>query len=335
MKIVIATGIYPPEIGGPSEYARQLLDTLLVQDHDAKVVTYGDLKNLPTGFRHFMYFCRLITEAHDTQYLITLDAFSVGLPALLFAKLFRKKIVVRMAGDFLWESYVNRRRESVLLSEFYTKERRFTQKEKMILKLSRFVLNSADSVVFSTEWQREIMQKPYHLNMGKTCIIENFYPKVKENSISKISKRIFLSPSRDIYLKNKKRLEEAFAMVSKNNPDIILDTKVVSHEVLMEKIPESYAIIVTSLSEVSPNLILDALQYSVPTIVTKDTGIASRLKDLSVFVNPLSVLEISKGIENILDNNVYNQYKTRIMQNQFTHSWNEIAQEYLDLYKRI
>jgi len=44
MKLVIATGIYPPEIGGPAGYAKRLSQALADKGHGVTVVTYGDEK---------------------------------------------------------------------------------------------------------------------------------------------------------------------------------------------------------------------------------------------------------------------------------------------------
>ena len=82
-------------------------------------------------------------------------------------------------------------------------------------------------------------------------------------------------------------------------------------------------------------MVMDALQYCVPVIVTKDTGISDRLRDIAVFVNPLSVDSIEKGIETLLNSEIYEGYRNKIKENKYSHSWNEIAQEFLDVYEKI
>ena len=89
--IVIATGIYPPEIGGPAEYSRELFDSFLIQKYNVSVVTYGELKKFLTGIRHIMFFIKLIFDAFYADYIIALDTFSTGLPALIFSKILGKK----------------------------------------------------------------------------------------------------------------------------------------------------------------------------------------------------------------------------------------------------
>jgi len=44
MNIVIAAEIFPPDIGGPATYARQLAAALRAQGHAVRVITYGELK---------------------------------------------------------------------------------------------------------------------------------------------------------------------------------------------------------------------------------------------------------------------------------------------------
>lgn len=338
MKITIAANVYPPEIGGPSEYSRQLFETFSVQNHEVIVITYEKIKKYSTGVRHFLYFCKLCIESRDTEYIIAMDTFSVALPAVVFAKLFRKKIVLRVAGDFLWEMYAERVRQPIILSEFYSVPRAFTFKEKIVFKLTRTVLRASHCIVFSTEWQRAIWMKPYALTHVHTTIIENLYAPVFlqiETRNQSQTPKVFLSPSRDRFIKNKKTLERAFAKVSAIHPHILLDTKIVSHEVLDEKMSCAYAVVVPSLSEVSPNLVLDALSYGVPSIVTKDTGIYDRIQGMVVFVDPTSEDSIRVGLESILTPEVYDACVETIKKQSYTHSWNEIAQEFIDVYNSL
>ncbi len=51
MKILICTGIYPPDIGGPAQYADNLKDEFLKQGNAVKILTYKLEKKLPIGIR--------------------------------------------------------------------------------------------------------------------------------------------------------------------------------------------------------------------------------------------------------------------------------------------
>jgi glycosyltransferase involved in cell wall biosynthesis len=300
------------------------------------VVTYGGLKKMMTGLRHILYFLELIYQSIGADYIIALDTFSVGLPAVACGIILGQKVVVRVGGDFVWESYVERTREEVLLSNFYTSHRRrFSLKEQIIFRLTGFVLRHSDMVVFSTAWQRDIMSGPYHLKTDHTRIIENFFPlsqPVEPVDSILSEQKVFLSPSRNIVIKNKKMLADVFLHICREHPEVSLDTHTVSQEVLLEKMSKAYAVVVNSFSEVSPNLVCDAISVCVPVIVTRDNGISDRLQDMVLYIDPFSSDDLSGRVRELLDPTIYEQYKQRMRDHTYTHTWNEIAQEFIDLY---
>ena len=98
---------------------------------------------------------------------------------------------------------------------------------------------------------------------------------------------------------------------------------------------EAYAIILPSLSEVSPNFILEAVSFNKPFIVTKETGLVESLKDIGLFADPLSVGDIKSKIEFLLENHNYMERKKKIESFNFTHTYKEIAREIIELSEKI
>ena len=47
MKILIATGIYPPDIGGPAQYAFNLEQEWKKLGHEVRVIKFSDVRYLP------------------------------------------------------------------------------------------------------------------------------------------------------------------------------------------------------------------------------------------------------------------------------------------------
>ena len=119
MKILIATGIFPPEIGGPAEYAKNLQEIWTRQGHAVSVKIFSKFNKIPTGLRHLVYFFYILRKAVSADFIVCLDTFSAALPTVLWAVLFNKKIFLRTGGDFLWETYVERTGDLVLLKDFY------------------------------------------------------------------------------------------------------------------------------------------------------------------------------------------------------------------------
>lgn len=334
MKVLIATGIYPPQIGGPAHYAQELKKSLEKLGNTVHIATYGIERKIPTGIRHIVYFVRAIFALPGIKCIIALDTLSTGVPAVFAARLTGKKIIVRTGGDFLWESYVERTGEKIPLPEFYKTQRDFSLKEKIIFKLTTYLLQNASAVIFSTEWQRDIFKEGYNLDKKRSYIVENFYGKRSERTAP--AKKNFLWAGRRITLKNVETLKKAFELVQKQNPDIALELLTnISHDALMEKVKTCYAVVVPSVSDISPNLILEGIMFGKPFILTRHTGFQKRLMGCGVFVDPLNAKELSEKIVYLADRNHYNGYVEHISHLSYTHSYDEIAQELLEICKSI
>ncbi len=103
MRIVIATGLYPPEIGGPATYTALMETALPTLGHVVTVVPFSRVRAQPKIIRHIVYTRNLIRAARDADIILALDTVSVGLPSLVCAWITHTKLVVRVPGDYAWE----------------------------------------------------------------------------------------------------------------------------------------------------------------------------------------------------------------------------------------
>ncbi|MEK7482188.1 MAG: glycosyltransferase, partial [Patescibacteria group bacterium] len=121
MKIILACGIFPPDIGGPATYADKLAGELNRLGHEVVVLTYRDKtiskletrnsklqlvivsRKFPKLVRHFVYFWKLFWLAKTADVIYAQNAVSVGLPSVLAAGILRKKLVLKIVGDAAWE----------------------------------------------------------------------------------------------------------------------------------------------------------------------------------------------------------------------------------------
>ncbi len=334
MRILIATGIYPPDIGGPAQYAFNLERVWKAMGHDVTVKTFGLERSLPSGVRHFYYFFKSLHSAYRADLIFILDTFSVAVPSVLLGIIFGKKTIVRTGGDFLWEQYVERTGERVLLKNFY-KEclSKLSPKEKIIFSLTKWAVKHVSILVFSTPWQREIWSDPYGLNNVYTEIVENYYGD-KEPSSSPKGKH-FIAGTRPLVWKNHGRVQEAFQIASKTHADVIYDNSTVPFKSFMDRLAESYAVIQASLGDISPNMVLDAIRHDKPFIITKETGIADRVKSCAIFVDPENVDDIAEKIIWLCDSNNYEQQVGKIKAFTFIHKWEDIADEFLVIAKQV
>ena len=114
-----------------------------------------------------------------------------------------------------------------------------------------------------------------------------------------------------------------------------LFTTTIEFNNLMKKIKNCYAVVLVSLGDISPNMILDSIRYNKPFICTREVGIFDRIKDIGIFVDPLNEKEIEDAILRLLDSENYKQQVEKIKNFSFIHTWEEIAQEFIDLYNSI
>lgn len=328
MKIVIATGIYPPETGGPAYYAQGLSGALRAAGHDVHVVTYGLLKILPTGVRHLAYAVRLTPHMFGADAVIALDTFSVALPAVILARLFRVPVIVRTGGDFLWEHYLERTGDLLPLVRFYGEHKPFSLKERIIFALTRLALSRV-FVVFSTELQRDVWLRPYGLAPERTGIIGN----VAEPPLTPEAPRAknFLWHVRPIRMKNGERLHAAFARARAKHPGITLEEGLISQKELLERMKSCYAVVLPSITEISPNYILDALRFKKPFIMDKYSGFAQWLGPYGTLVDPLDRNDIMRALETLAEPAGYEEAVKKAAAFSYVRTYDDVARDFLAL----
>jgi len=334
MRICIATGIYPPATSGPAQYAAAMVREFTARGHKVSIVTYGIENRLPTGLRHLLFFLRVAPRVFRSDFVLALDTFSVGLPTVIAAKLLGRPSMIRTGGDFLYEQFVQRTGQKVLLRKFYLELRPFTNKEHFIFALTRWTLKNAGALVFSTAWQRDIFMKPYQLLGQKIFVVENRFDEKISDQPARAKNFIFAT--RPIAYKNIEKFKEAFAAAQKINPELTLEIHhTTSHDELMEKIKTAYAVVMPSLGEISPHVILDAIRCNKPFILTEESGFTEKLRDVGVFVDPLSTDDMTAKILWLAKDENYAQAQARVREFDFTHSWGQIADELLVISEKI
>ncbi|MEK7515502.1 MAG: glycosyltransferase family 4 protein [Patescibacteria group bacterium] len=171
MKIVIATPLYPPEIGGPATYAKLLEDGLLAKGVEVELVKFSEVRHLPKIIRHYVYYRLILKAARSADVILALDPVSVGLPAMYAARKARKPFVVKIVGDYAWEQGQQRFGVKQSLDEFVmTKDVPFPVH---LLKLIQTrVARSATRVIVPSEYLKGIVMK-WKISKEKISVIYN------------------------------------------------------------------------------------------------------------------------------------------------------------------
>lgn len=247
--ILIATGIYPPDIGGPATFTKILFSELPGHGFRSKVITYSDRnyedKNIYSVSRkqniirrYYNYFRLVWRWSLWADIIYTLDIVSVGLPVAI-VKLLRPdiKIVTRLGGDFLWEKALNKGWYDNTLKNYY-QERKFNFTEKLIFKINKFVLNNTDFIILNAFLLKNVFVSQLGINKEKIKVIKN----VRFNS-NDLSDSYNIKQENNIFLigrlsgpKNIMRLIDAFALLLKKRDEPGLRLDIVGEGPTREKI---------------------------------------------------------------------------------------------------
>ena len=110
MKILISTGIFPPDIGGPATYVERLAKEFQTRGIGIKVICYSDVekygnyefpvirisRKYPKVIRHFLYFWSLLKLAKDINIIYSQNTVSAGFPSILVSKILGRKMVLKI-----------------------------------------------------------------------------------------------------------------------------------------------------------------------------------------------------------------------------------------------
>jgi glycosyltransferase involved in cell wall biosynthesis len=324
MRIVIASGIYPPEIGGPAPYAKGVKESLEKSGHEAPLALFSPFRKYPSGIRHLFYTCKLFRVARTSDAIFAFDTYSVGVPAVFVGKLLGKPVVIRIGGDFMWEQYIERTRELVPLPHFYKKGRKLNFKERVEFSLTRYILRRA-TLAFNTRWLLDMWQPVYGFDPARAQVIENV---IGERMPAQGSDRTILLYGRAIALKNAEALRRA---VKDAHTDLVLEEGMLPHEKLLERIRHAHAVAVPSISEVAPNAVIDAIRCGKPFLLTKYSGYAGRFGAYGVVVDPLDENDMARGVRALADPVAYQRLCEKIAQFKDVRTFEEVAREMLAL----
>ncbi len=160
IKILIATGLYAPEIGGPATYVAMLEEHLPAKGIDIEVVPFSSVKRYPKIIKHIIYAIKLYSAARTSDTIYALDPVSVGLPAMLAAHLTNKQFYLRIAGDYAWEQGQGRFKVHDSLDDFVDKDStEYSIPVRILRHVERMVANRAKRIVVPSEYMKGVIMK--------------------------------------------------------------------------------------------------------------------------------------------------------------------------------
>jgi glycosyltransferase involved in cell wall biosynthesis len=158
LNVLIVTGIFPPDIGGPATYVPTISSELVNRGHKVKVLTLSDTLNhddrsysfpvhrirrsLFKPLRVLITVVRILREGRHAQVLYVNGLY---LEAVVANFLLRKPLVQKIVGDWAWERATNKGWVTDTFEEF--QNRRHGLKVELLKALRYFCARRADTVI--------------------------------------------------------------------------------------------------------------------------------------------------------------------------------------------
>lgn len=294
MRIVIATPLYPPEIGGPATYAEILNTELPKRGIEVTLVKFSDVRHLPKLVRHFAYYKRMREAAKTADLILALDPVSVGLPAMKAAQKLKKKYIVRVAGDYAWEQGRQRFGITENLDDFVTKPH-VPLAVRVLRRIQARVAKSAVRVIAPSEYLKNIVTAwgiaPEHIEVIYNAVPIGELGTVPE-AVQKLPKPLVVTAGRLVPWKHVDALISAIGSTTgislaivgdgplrsaledqaQHLGDRVVFTGLLSHPDTLATIKSADVFILNSSYEGFSHLLIEALSLGVPSIATEVGG---------------------------------------------------------------
>lgn len=304
MKILIATGVYPPDIGGPATYTKLLERELPKHNIEVEVLSFGDVRHLPKGISHFVYLIQAFIKSLDVDVVYALDPVSVGLPAFIVSFVLRKRFMLRVAGDYAWEQGTRRFDISDSLDTFSKKSDVYPLFVRFLKKVQTFVANKAYTVIVPSSYLKNIVAN-WGISKKKIQVIynsfeapENLAEKIVLRELMQLKGQVIISAGRLVPWKGFDLLIDIMPELRRSVPEIKLFivgsgpeeghlrkhiqdaglesnvtlVGVLPHDTLLRYLKASDIFVLNTFYEGFSHLILEALSLGVPIVTTRVGG---------------------------------------------------------------
>lgn len=159
MKVLIATGLFPPDIGGPATYSKFLVGRLPLHGYETTVLPFKKVRGLWPIIRHIAYFFLVVKYGKRADVLYAQDTVSVGIPVACANLFLKKKFLVRVPGDQVWEQGVRRFGITGPLEAFPQFSWEWHPYLWVMRWLQQFVVRQADALIVPSKYMERVVLK--------------------------------------------------------------------------------------------------------------------------------------------------------------------------------
>jgi len=232
VKIILATPVYPPEIGGPATYTKEIAQRLRDQ-HEIVIVAYASTseiipgttlfiasKQRPLPLRLLKFTLDLFRASRGADVIYVQNAMAAGLPAALVSMIRGIPLVLKFVGDEAWERASQERQTEKRLEEFLAAPEGGWQ-TRVRMTIQGFVLRHADIVTTPSAYLRDAIVRTYGIKGERAVVNYNAAEKTAAAPFSATPARHqIIATARLVEWKGIDGIIRAIAILRKEFPDV-------------------------------------------------------------------------------------------------------------------
>lgn len=308
MKLLIAGEIFTPDIGGPATYSQKIAQELSARGWQIDLLCYSSkkikdqfnfkvyriIRSKIKGWHYIKYFFKLFVLAFRADLIYAQGPVSSGLPAVLVSKILRKKLVVKVVGDYAWEQARNLKITEAGIDDF--QNLKLSGKINFLKKIESFVCQKANLVIVPSQYLKKIVLG-WGVNQNKIKVIYNSFDPVKLINKKTPDQNLIVSVGRLVPWKGFDVLINLMPELLEFNPNFILKIfgdgpqksqledlinklnlkeKVfitnLDHQALLEELSGAGIFVLNTGYEGLSHTILEAMAAEVPIVTTNIGG---------------------------------------------------------------
>ncbi len=183
MNLLMITGIFPPDIGGPATYVPTMASELVKRGHNITVLTLSDSldhddRSYPfrvrrirrTTFKPWRFVRTVAAILREGRQVQVLYVNGLQLEAVAANFFLRKPMVQKIVGDWAWERSTNKGWIKDNFEEF--QKRAYGFKVELLKTLRTFCVRRADSLITPSEYLARAVGK-WGVTASKISIVYN------------------------------------------------------------------------------------------------------------------------------------------------------------------